>query len=76
MIFWQGSRGGVCNGALFRLEFRAMVGQRIFENNSSFRVKYRCGKGLIAIFRKIFASIDKNFIFLGGLGTGLSFCGV
>ena len=33
------------------------------------------GKGFIAIFRTIFASINKIFIFGARLGTGLSFYG-
>ena len=32
-----------------------------------------CGKGLIAIFRDFFASINEIFILAGGLGTRLSF---
>ena len=49
---------------------------KIFETNSSFlREIAHYGEGLIAIFRKAFANINKIFIFAGGLGTSLSFYG-
>ena len=42
----------------------------VFGLNSTLR------ESLIAAFRKFFASINKIFIFAGGLDTGLSFYGV
>ena len=37
---------------------------------------YLQSKGLIAIFRNVFASIDKIFILAVGMGTRLSFYGI
>ena len=42
--------------------------RKIFENNSSFNMKY-----LISVFQQCFASIDRIFIFAGRLGIRLSF---
>ena len=36
----------------------------------------QCGKSLVAIFWKLFASINKILNFVGELGTGLSLCEV
>ena len=47
---------------------------KIFETSFSFRVKGGTGgKSLIAIFRAIFAIVNKIFILARGLGAQLSF---
>ena len=46
--------------------------------SSSFRVGWRIrgGGGLISVFRGLFGSVDRVFKLAGGLGAGLSLCGV
>ena len=53
------------------------ISYKIFETNSSFRLKQRTtGKVLFIFFKSFFARIDKTFILAGGLYIGLSFYGV
>ena len=55
--------------------FPGTISHRVFGANSSVRGMAHCGRGLIAIFRRFFVSINKIFMFAGGLGVGLSFYG-
>ena len=53
------------------------VAHKISETNSSFSCEIaHSEKSLITIFQEFSSSIGKTFILAGGLGTGLSFCGV
>ena len=52
--------------------FPETINYKIIETNSSFHVK--CGTtGKVSVFQEFFASINKNFILVGRLGTRTSF---
>ena len=58
----------------FYLMQQSRIIHKLFDTNSSFHVKYvHCGKSLISVFWEFFASINKNFILTGRLGSKLLF---
>ena len=86
ILISAGQWAGCCNlpigsWQLFLLGFShsvigAAIGLGVFGAGSGFRVGgggVHCGRGLIVIFRKFFASIKNFFIFPGRLGIRLSF---
>ena len=62
----------LCN--LFLCTLLPTITHKIFETNSSFHVQYRTTeKGLISVFQKFSATINKTFILAGTVGTRLCF---